>query len=219
MGKENPRFIKIRWTPELSYVIGLITSDGNLSNDGRHITFTSKDFELVSLYKTYLGIENVIGQKRRGTEPKKSYYFVQFGSVYFYRFLLSIGLMQAKSKRLRSLKVPKEYYFHFLRGLFDGDGTFYSYKDKRWRSSYMFYMAFASASKPFIDWLRETLRLYLGIHGHISKDPRRITYLLRYAKRESLLLLRKMYYPGHIPSLSRKRLKIERALATLEIRL
>lgn len=35
--------IKIKWSPKFAYCIGLITSDGNLSKDGRHISFTSKD--------------------------------------------------------------------------------------------------------------------------------------------------------------------------------
>gem|GEM_PF-6676481 len=39
--------VKIQWSPEFAYVIGLLTTDGNLSPDGRHINFTSKDRELV----------------------------------------------------------------------------------------------------------------------------------------------------------------------------
>ena len=29
---------KIKWTPDLAYVVGLIASDGYLSKDGRHIS-------------------------------------------------------------------------------------------------------------------------------------------------------------------------------------
>lgn len=37
----------IRWSPALAYAIGLIATDGNLSGDGRHLTVTSKDRDLL----------------------------------------------------------------------------------------------------------------------------------------------------------------------------
>jgi hypothetical protein len=45
--KNNP---KIKWNSEISYGIGLIATDGSLSKDGRHITFTSKDQQLAELF-------------------------------------------------------------------------------------------------------------------------------------------------------------------------
>jgi hypothetical protein len=71
-----------------------------------------------------------------------------------YDFLLSIGLTSNKSKTISVLGVPPEYYADFLRGCFDGDGTTYSYWDTRWKSSFMYYIAFVSASPPFLEWLR-----------------------------------------------------------------
>ena len=41
-------------SPDLSYIIGLITTDGNLSKDGRHFDFTSKDIEQVKNFKKIL---------------------------------------------------------------------------------------------------------------------------------------------------------------------
>jgi hypothetical protein len=35
------------WTPELAYTIGLLTTDGNLSKDGRHITIRSSDIQII----------------------------------------------------------------------------------------------------------------------------------------------------------------------------
>ena len=39
------------WSSKLAYAIGLITTDGSLSKDGRHISFTSKDKEQVKNFK------------------------------------------------------------------------------------------------------------------------------------------------------------------------
>ncbi|KKU84947.1 MAG: Intein-containing protein, partial [Parcubacteria group bacterium GW2011_GWA2_47_8b] len=137
---------------------------------------------------------------------------VQFGDVSFYHFLISIGITPKKSKTIGELKIPDAYFFDFLRGHHDGDGTFYSYWDPRWRSSFMFYTEFISASKKHIDWLRRQLARFLDIKGHITKDSKGSTYQLKYAKVESLKLLPKLYYDRTVVCLSRKRRKIERAL-------
>lgn len=116
--------INTTWTPELAYVIGLITTDGNLTIDGRHISYTSKDFQLAQTFKDLLRIQNVIGKKQRGGSLIKKYFVVQFGDVNFYEFLTHIGLMPKKSKSLAALKIPNNYFRDFLRGCIDGDGSF-----------------------------------------------------------------------------------------------
>ena len=214
-GSRPKRKVKIHWSPTFAYAIGLLTTDGNLSPDERHITFTSKDKQLVEIFASCLGLKNRIGHKARGGSRDKKYYVLQFGDVIFYQFLMDIGLTPNKSKTLTQLKIPEKYLFDFLRGHFDGDGTFYSYWDPRWRSSYMFYTEFISASKKHIAWIRSILRRSLGVNGHVTQDGRRITYQLKYAKKESLLILRKIYHRTDVPCLIRKRLKIERALAIM----
>lgn len=204
--------VKIKWSPEFAYAIGLLTTDGNLSPDMRHIHFTSKDRELVELLKKCLGIKNSIGKKARGLGEEKKYFVIQFGDVLFYRFLVDVGLSPNKSKTLEHVNIPDLYLFDFLRGHLDGDGTFYSYWDPRWRSSFMFYTEFISASKRHIDWLRKSLEQRIGIRGHVTQGGKHITYQLKYAKAESLKLLSKLYYTHDVVCLLRKRRKIEKAL-------
>lgn len=129
-----------------------------------------------------------------------------------YQFLLSIGLMPNKTKRLGTLAIPDKYLFDFLRGHHDGDGSFYSYFDPRWRKSFMFYLQFISASPAHICWIRESLERLLGVRGHIGTSKRSSVIQLKYAKRESLVILRKLYPHPDVVCLARKRLKIERSL-------
>lgn len=204
--------VKIKWSPEFAYAIGLLATDGNLSSDGRHINFTSKDRNLVKLFSKCLGVKNKIGKKARAKERIKKYFYVQFGDVIFYKFLLSIGLMPKKSKRIDTLIIPDKYFFNFLRGHFDGDGTFYSYWDPRWKSSFMFYTVFISTSERHLRWLRAKLTKLLEIKGHIVKGINESVYHLRYAKRESLQLLPKLYYSNKVICLPRKMKKIKKAL-------
>lgn len=202
--------VKIKWSPKFAYALGLIVTDGSLSIDGRHIEITSKDEEQLKNYLKCLGINTKITIKHSGSGEK--YKRVQFGDVNFYKFLMSIGLMPRKTKIIGSVMMPPDYFFDFLRGHFDGDGTFYSYWDPRWRSSFMFYTEFISASEKHIRWLRKEIFKRLKIKGHITNSNNDSIYQLKYAKSESLKLLSKMYYDKKVVCLSRKRVKIEKAL-------
>ncbi len=221
MGKRGTKpkgQVKIEWSPNFAYAIGLLASDGCLYNDRRHMSLTTKDLEQAENFKNCLGLSVKIGKKSRGKEQEKKYYHVQFGDVLFYKFLESIGMTKAKSKTIGDLKIPKKYFFDFLRGLFDGDGHFYSYWDPRWKSSFMFYVCFSSASLAFIKWLQSELHNRLKINGHITKAHIKLCYQLKYAKKESLKILKRMYQDNAV-HLSRKRLKIEKALGIVELTL
>lgn len=208
--------VKIKWSPEFAYAIGLLTTDGNLSPDGRHINLTSKDKEMILNFKKCLNITNKIGRKARGGRKEKKYYVLQFGDVNFYRFLQGIGLAANKSKILGTMEIPDKYFFDYLRGHFDGDGTFYFYWDPRWKYSFMFYTEFISASKKHIEWLRSKINRFLNIHGHITNGGRKICYQLKYAKAESIRLLPKLYPQRNFPKLSRKYLKIKKCLYIID---
>ncbi|MBU4377296.1 MAG: hypothetical protein KKD29_07505 [Candidatus Omnitrophica bacterium] len=108
--------------PNLWYLVGLITSDGNLSLDGRHIDITSKDYEFLQSIKKLIGIENKIGVKYNSMRQKA--FCIQMANRNFYDFLLGIGLTPRKSLTLTQIDVPKIYFHEFLRGLIDGDGGF-----------------------------------------------------------------------------------------------
>lgn len=149
----------------------------------------------------------------------KKYLRVQLGDINFYRFLLTIGLMPRKTKIIGEVKIPDKYFFDFLRGHFDGDGTFYSYWDSRWKSSFMFYTVFISASKNHIIWLQDMIFKFLKIKGHITKSKIKICYQLKYAKSDSLKLLREIYYSNNIIFLKRKRLKIKKTLSIINVKL
>lgn len=220
MGKRGPKpkRTEVVWSPELAYAIGLIASDGCLSNDGRHLFFVSKDIEQIENFKQCLDLKVKTGIHRAGIRMKnRIYHRVEWGDIFLYNFLLGIGLMPNKSKVIGELSIPDSYFFDFLRGSFDGDGSFYSYFDPRWKSSFMYYLTFTSASALHVDWLRATISRLLGVKGHISKmggegQSRNLISNLRYAKRESIVVMNAMYSTPCSVHLSRKRLKIERAL-------
>ena len=195
----------------MAYAIGLLATDGCLSSDGLLIDLTSKDEEQLLNFSKCVGVNFNIGNKwnLKGDKCLR----IQFKNRIFYDFLLSIGLTPKKSLTIGKLKIPSKYFFDFLRGCFDGDGCFYSYWDPRWRSSHMFYLSFSSANETHILWLQKEIKKLLLIKGHISKSQRKGSiYNLRYAKKETMEVIEKMYYNHSIICLSRKRIKIEKTL-------
>lgn len=103
----------MEWSANLAYVIGLITTDGNLSKNGRHISLASKDIEQIKTFAEILGLKNKIGLKRSSYNPSGKYYQIQFGNVKLYRFLQSIGLTPNKTKTVGSLNIPNNYFADF----------------------------------------------------------------------------------------------------------
>jgi len=191
-----------------------MATDGNLSRDGRHLELTSKDLEQIQNLQRCFEITNRISKKGSGYS-KKRYYHIQFGNVVLYQWLTSIGLHPRKSKTLGRLNIPDEYFLDFIRGCFDGDGHSNSYWDPVFPSSFRLYTGFSSASRPFLLWIRSTMRRLLKINGRIKRGTG--VYVLRFAKRESIVLLSCMYREPSSIRLSRKWRKVRRHFADVAL--
>ena len=199
-----------QWSPTLAYTIGLITTDGNLSSDGRHINFTSKDKQLVQTFKECLRLQNKIGHKARERKGIKRYYQIQFGNIVLYRWLLDIGLTPNKSKTINTLEIPNQYFADFLRGHLDGDGSIKVYQDPVWKKSQRIYVVFNSASILHIEWLQHRIKSLFGVKGFLRTAN--TMFSLTFAKKESLRLLPNLYHRANLPCLERKRTIVQSVL-------
>ncbi len=219
MGKRWPKpkqTVKIEWSVSFAYAIGLITTDGCLSRDGRHITFVSKDKEQIDNFVKCLGIGHLkIGKTFSGYKGSMAYR-IQLTDVYFHQFLCTIGLSPAKSLSLKKIEIPIVFFFDFLRGCLDGDGSSHSYWDPRWKSSFMFYINFCTGSPLFVNWLRVTITKLTNLHGHITKHTKKgyknPLYQLKYGKYEAIKLVTFLYKDIQAVKLTRKYLKIKASL-------
>ena len=199
------------WSAELAYVVGLIATDGNLSPDGRHIVFTSKDLELAMLFQKYINHKGKIGIKSRGGGGEKKYFVVQLGDVIFYKFLLSIGLTPKKSRTISKLKIPRVYFYDFFRGCIDGDGSIGSFMHPQSKLP-QFKVRLVSASKLFLEWIR-SVTIKDGIKGYFTTGGG--IYEFAFAKRDSTKLLNLVYYAGFPPSLGRKHDKAKEIIGSI----
>ncbi|HCC59726.1 MAG: hypothetical protein A2402_02690 [Candidatus Staskawiczbacteria bacterium RIFOXYC1_FULL_37_43] len=202
--------VKILWSSKFAYVIGLMATDGNLSIDGHHMEFTSKDLDLVEIFKNYLNLQNKISKKARGGEKEKKYFRIQFGDVAFYKFLLDIGLTPHKSKTIGVLKIPKDYFLDFLRGCIDGDGNIRAFKHPESKNPQL-RIRICSASKNFLIWIKRMNEPF-KVKGYLKTATR--CYILEYAMADSINLLNRIYYKNFPSSLSRKFLFAKKYLRT-----
>lgn len=218
------------WTSELAYAVGLLTTDGNLSGDRRHISLRSSDPQLLATFRQCLNLTQsgqIVQTKRTGWAKKPSFR-VQFGNVQLYRWLVKIGLHPAKTHTLGELYIPDVYFADFLRGHLDGDGSITTYRDtyntfKHPKYVYTrLYVSFLSASKQHVDWIRSKISALFGIQGYVNSYSRKGELLratmwkARFAKKASLKLLARLYYREGVPCLERKRRIADPFLATLQ---
>jgi hypothetical protein len=197
--------VKLEWSPDFAYAIGVIATDGNLSTDGRHLNVTSKDWEIVSAVKDILCLSNRIGRKARGGSKEKNYYVLQFGDRNFFEFLLTIGITPAKSRTLNAVSVPSEFFVDFLRGCIDGDGNIGAFTHKESRHPQI-RLRLASASRSFLLHMLHSIHSIFHVDGgHIYTDPKKAVSMLSFGKEDSMKLLRLMYYKKSLPCLTRKR--------------
>lgn len=206
----------ITWTTDLAYAVGLITSDGSLSKDGRHIDFTSKDIEQIYNFKKALGITCIFSMKKSGSGAIS--YRVQFSHVRLYRFLTVIGLRQNKSMSLQKVTVPTEFFWSFLRGVYDGDGSTSAYSDKRCTNSFMCYVSISSGSKSFLEWISEEIMIKIRVGGHITTNKSGTCHQLKYSTYAARDVMQNMYQNADGLKLRRKYLKNKQIMSIIGFR-
>ena len=196
--------VKLIWNSNFAYIIGVISTDDNLSSDLRHLIITSKDYEMVKNCKQYLGINNKITRTSRGGSKEKKYYMLQFGDKNFFEFLLDLGLTPRKSKTMSELRIPKKYFADFFRGCIDGDGSISI--SKHLESSHPQYkIRLCSASNKFLEWILMSCHSSFNTNGgSISKTDKSSVYTLTFGKSDSIKIL-KMIYFNNVICLSRKK--------------
>lgn len=201
----------IEWTPELAYAVGLIATDGNLSRKPGRVSIVSNDIDLLEMVRGHLNITAPI-TRHTGGYGHRCHHLI-WSDRYFYDGLLGIGLIPAKSLTLGPLTVPDRYFADFLRGCIDGDGSIVTYLDRYntfKHPTYVYtrlFVSIVSASPRFVEWLRASVRRLLNVTGSlmVGRSPgKRTVWRLRYAKRESLAVLRWIYYAPDVPCLRRK---------------
>ena len=196
----------------MAYVLGFFTADGSMTKNkrGAHfIEFQITDQDLLIKIRELFGSNHKISIRKNRSNKWKTVYRLQIGSKEIFNDLLEFGLFPHKAQRIKLPDIPKEYFSHFVRGYFDGDGHVcicqYARKERNNKKTRVIISGFTSSTKEFLRDLHTRLRQYASIFGgslFYSKG-----YRLSFSIKDSLALY-KFLYKGNDGKLYLNRKKI-----------
>ena len=102
--------------------INLIESDGHILYDIANKIYNDNNYQIYYLKEVKKKWNNGVSYT---TKPQLKLTITRKKIV---EDLKKLGLSERKSFKIRFPKIKKEYYSHFIRGYFDGDGCFYTSK-------------------------------------------------------------------------------------------
>lgn len=114
-----------------AYWLGYICADGCVHKNRCKLSLVSKDFEVIEKFKkdtkSNYKISTINSYDKR---TKKTYirYSIQITNLFFVENLINIGVDVDKSEHLEFPNINEEYYYSFIAGLFDGDGSVSIYR-------------------------------------------------------------------------------------------
>ena len=138
-------------SPDKAYWLGYLTADGYVYPDGYKVTLCSKDREAIEKFKTAIKSGHAIGESKvLDKRTKKTYtrYSIQVASKAFSSHLIALGLKGVKSFRCEPPNLSPEMFSHYVRGLFDGDGSICFLKSGHRRISLI-------ATRPILDIIQK----------------------------------------------------------------
>jgi LAGLIDADG-like domain len=203
----DKKFFKDIDNKSKAYLLGLIISDGYVDNYTK-LSFVSKDIELVEMLKRELKSEHKLAKYDifdKRTNKTYIRYSIQVSSKEIINDLNNLGVFSRKSFNCKMPNIPEKFFWHFVRGLFDGDGGVYVSSGKQ-EGSLRFSII---GSENLIMELKKIFLSYglsdtkISITKYKSGNDR-IVSILYYSFKDMLILKNKMYEDSENLRLTRK---------------
>ena len=183
------------------YILGLVVTDGCIRKNGQNktICISLKDEGLIQMIHDIACPNKKIYNDGNNKQ-------VVWKTQKDIEYLESLNIAERKTYYIRMPSVKNPW--HFIRGVFDGDGCVYidHIHDKKYDRDYEYInISITSGSIGFINDLAVFLELE-GIHGTIAQDKRHNeVYKINIRKRSSVkTMYEKMYKNAGIWKLERK---------------
>ena len=175
-------------TPDKAYFLGLMCSDGSISNDKFYIKLTDED--ILQKFKMYLQYEGFIKFKENHKlNPNwKNCYILTVSSKKLVSALCSFGCTPNKTRTLQLPQLSKHLYRHFIRGFFDGDGCL-QLQDKIYHCRF----DLTSASKTFLEQVRPIIAEHGKTFGSLNKETNHDVWHLSFSGHQVIKILNWLY--------------------------
>jgi intein-encoded DNA endonuclease-like protein len=123
----NEKYFEKIDTPEKAYILGWIYSDGNVTKNGKiRISIQDTDVDILNDIKREIGYDGKILFTQSKNKNHKSLVTLNIDRIKMVEDLIKLGVIPNKSLILKfplSNQVPDYLLNHFVRGVFDGDGS------------------------------------------------------------------------------------------------
>lgn len=185
----NLSFFKF-WGSEMAYVLGFIFADGCIriypSRFEYSLKIEIKDLNLLKKINKVMKSEIPIKVQQYKTGM---FYELSIFRKSIVDDLLKLGLTPRKSLTLKFPQTPLKFFFDFLRGYFDGDGSVIYYRGR-------LRINMTSGTKSFLEKIKESLDLF-GIKTSLKtkkvKNRKNPWYVLFILSENRRLFYDKMY--------------------------
>jgi len=141
---------------ESAWALGFIAADGCIESDNCY-SICQAEIEPLEKIKKIIGTTKPIEFRINTGYSNGPYYRLRINCVKHVLAMSKFNLTPKKSLTLNLPILPDKYFWHFVRGYFDGDGSIYKLKRKRKVS-----ISFIGAI-PFITSLKESISKKLSI--------------------------------------------------------
>lgn len=191
-------FLPKRVDSKLAYFVGYLQGDGCLTSDKKQICFSDEYIEQInkinSLSEKLFGVSGHLHKKKSDLSNKRIPN-LEIKSIVVNSFLHTVfGINRGVKKNLKIpqlIKKNKRLLKHYLRGLFDADGTL----PRDPQSAKQLFIDITMKDKSIIKEIKDSLLLFnietLKIYKRVAKSPSSDfvskTYELRIRKKEMLL--------------------------------
>ena len=201
-------------TADKAYWLGFITADGYVTYNPKHRSYTlgielnADDKFHIEKFTNAIDSDAQITTRLRHNFVDKGYNTVykmasvRIYSKYMVESLFKYGIIPNKTYILSSIKIPDEYIWDYIRGYFDGDGTF-SYTRKSCNDGEHIYarIGFVCHEENFLKNLQQIFDKH-NIKSHINRDRKWWTLQIRHS--ESVKLFCDLIYSEANTKLDRK---------------
>jgi hypothetical protein len=115
----------VEWSQDLAYVLGYIIGDGNINKSLTTLTIVSIDKDHLEKINAAIGSDRPLHQRVLDStyERAKQTWSLFVSSAVVVHCLLHLGIEPDKSVSGGYPSVPKEFWWHFFRGILDSDGN------------------------------------------------------------------------------------------------
>ncbi len=153
--KINETFFR-KWTPEMTYVLGFIVTDGCIS--GNSVIIAQKEAPILKRISD--AMQTTFPVNKRSNNGNSYLHTLNISRKSIVEDLAELGVYPAKSLTQEMPDVPSEYLPHFIRGVIDGDG---------WVQDRGYVMNVTTASESFANALHDVFNAQ-GLNGRVAVD-------------------------------------------------